>query len=435
MVKTSEILGMNARSMLFTSKYNRKRGKRVADHKLLTKTALSKAGINTPKLYRVFRHPDEIDKFDFSKKLPDSFVIKPDNSMGGEGIMVIESLGPMPGEWMTTENRRVDASDFKLLIGDILEGRFSMDSAPDIAFIEERIRVHPAFIDYTWAGTPDIGVLVFNHIPVMAYLRLPTKESGGRANMHQGAIAAGIDMATGITTHAIKYTTPIRFYPETRRKLTGIQIPEWDEILRTAINCQLAVPELGFMRVDIVLQPSLKKPGKTILKVLELNALPGLKIQIANQSGLLSRLRRIEGLEVPDVEKGIRIAKALFADPKLRDVSISKKVIGVFETVLIQPFVGEPIEVKAKIDTGAYSSSLDEQLARQLGLLNPENVLMEQGYRSALGKENRSVVDLTFWLAGRKIKTTASVTDRSHMKRMVIIGRKDLAGFLIETEK
>lgn len=435
MVKTKDILGMNARNILFTSRYNKSAGKKVANHKLLTKSALQKAGLKVPKLYRVFRKFGEIDKFDFVGKLPESFVIKPDNSLGGEGILVIKKRGKYAGEWITTDARKVDVSDFKLLIHEILEGRFSMKSLPDTAFVEERVRIHPAFEKYCWGGTPDIGVVVLNRVPVMAFLRLPTKESGGRANMFQGAVACGIDMATGITIHAVRHTHSIKFYPGTKRKLAGIKIPEWDKVLKLAIDCQEAIPKLGFMRADIVLQPSIKHPGKTIPMVLELNAQPGLKIQIANQAGLLSRLKRVEGLEVEDAEKGIKIAKALFAEPRLRDVSIGKKVVGVFETVRVQPFVGEPVEVKAKVDTGAYRTSIDEKLAEKLGLLNPENILMEKDFWSSLGRQKRAIIEIVFWLGGKKIKTITSVNDRSELRRPMIIGRRDLGGFLVEGKK
>jgi len=425
---------MNARNILFISKYNKASGKKIANHKLLTKSALRKEKLPIPKLYRVFRKFEEIDKFDFVKKLPESFVIKPDNSLGGEGIIVIEKRGKFAGEWITTTGETKNVGDFKLLIRDILEGRFSMENKPDIAFVEERIRIHPVFSRVCWGGTPDIGVLVFNRIPVMAYLRLPTEESGGRANMFQGALACGVDIATGITTHAVKWTHSITFFPGTRRKLTGIKIPVWDEVLRLAINCQIVIPNLGFVRADIVLQPSIKKPGKTFPKVLELNAQPGLKIQIANQAGLRRRLERVEGLKVETAEKGIRIAKALFFDPRLHDVAVGKKTVAVFEEIEVQSFVGEREKVKAKIDTGAFRTSIDHELARKLGLLNPENVILDRYYKSALGREKRPLIELVFWLKGKKVKTAASVADRSKMKRPMIIGRRDLGGFLVSAE-
>lgn len=433
-MKFRDILGLNARNILFLSRYNKPSGKKIADHKLLTKSALQKAKLPIPKLYRVFRRIEEIDKFDFIKKLPESFVIKPDNSLGGEGIMVIKKGGKYAGEWLTATGETMTVADFRLLIRDILEGRFSMSREPDIAFIEERIRVHKAFRKVCWGGTPDIGVVVFNKIPVMAFLRLPTRESGGRANMFQGAVACGIDIATGITTYAVKGAKFIKFFPGTRRKLGGLKIPIWDEILKLAVDCQITVLNLGFMRVDIVLQPSIKKPGKTYPKVLELNAQPGLKIQIANKAGLKRRLERVEGLTVETPEKGIKIAKALFADPGLRDVSIGKETVGTFEEVEVQSFMGEKVPVKAKLDTGAYRTSIDEDLAKQLGLLEPENIILEKFYRSALGREKRPLIELTFYLRGRKIKTAASVADREKLRRPVIIGRRDLKGFLVTPE-
>lgn len=431
MVRTRDILGLNARNILFLKRYNKPSGKRIADHKLLTKSALQKAKLPIPRLYRVFRKPEDIDKFNFISKLPESFVVKPDNSLGGEGILVVEKRGQYAGEWVTTTGETVNVDDLKLLIREILEGRFSMQNKPDIAFVEERVRIHPAFEKICWGGTPDIGVLVFNHIPVMAYLRLPTKESGGRANMFQGAIACGIDIATGITTYAVRWTTPIKFFPETRRKLTGVKIPEWYEVMTLAINCQEAVPRLGFMRADIVLQPGLKHPDKTFPKVLEINAQPGLKIQIANQAGLRRRLERVEGLKIKTAKKGIKIARALFANPQLHDVVVGKKKINVFETIEVRSFMGEKYPVKAKVDTGAFRTSIDEELARKLGLLSPENILYHGRYRSSMGQEKRPVVEVVFWLGGKKIKTTANVSDRSDLKRPMIIGRRDLKEFLV----
>jgi len=133
---------------------------------------------------------------------------------------------------------------------------------------------------------------------------------------------------------------------------------------------------------------------------------------------------------------GINIGKQLFAS-RDEDESIQGGWlnIGIFEDVEIDNFLGEKHQIKVKIDTGAFRSSIDEDLARKLGLIDPENILWERTYRSSLGREERKVVGVTFYLKGKKIKTTAAVSDRSKLKRLMIIGRRDLLGFSIRVKE
>ena len=104
--------------------------------------------------------------------------------------------------------------------------------------VEERVKTHPKFRKLAVGGTPDVRVIVYNKVPVMAMLRIPTEESGGKANLHQGAIGLWIDMATGITTHGVYKDEPIRYFPDTDKKVNGIAIPFWSEILKLAIQAQ-----------------------------------------------------------------------------------------------------------------------------------------------------------------------------------------------------
>jgi alpha-L-glutamate ligase-like protein len=251
-----DVLGMNARNYGYLSRYNKAKGKKIANSKLLTKSTLRKSKLPVPRLYRVFRSEEDVNKYDFTR-LPESFVIKPNKGLGGEGIIVVEQGGTYAGQWITSQGETISIEDIKLHIGDILEGRFSIDDAPDFAFVEERIRIHPVFEKHAYHGTPDIRIIVFNRVPVMAMLRIPTRESGGRANLHQGAVGAGIDLATGITTYAIKYSKEVKFMPNTRRRVRGINIPEWDQVLELAVKCQ-EITKLGYLGADIVLQPSQK---------------------------------------------------------------------------------------------------------------------------------------------------------------------------------
>lgn len=441
-MKMKGVLGLNSRNHLYTSQYNPRKNKRIADSKLETKERLKKAGIRTPKSYAVIRNTDELEKYDFMS-LPEDFVIKPDNGLGGQGIMVVEKQGVYAGEWVTAQGEIVTTEDLKLHVADILAGQYAMDDLPDTAYIEERVRVHPIFAKYSYHGTPDIRVVVFNGVPIMSYVRYPTEESGGRANLFQGAAAVGIDIATGITTYGVHHAKQVEFLPNSRRKLRGIEIPQWDQILETAIEAAKAIG-LGYMASDIVLQTiSSNKKSEirnesgleaAVPMILEVNAQPGLKIQIANKVGLRERLERVKGLKIRDAKHGIRVAKALFADAKLMEKGLGRKTVAAFEEVEITGASGEKISVRAKIDTGADSSSIDRDLAKELGLLEHENFLYDEYFRNALGRKKREVVGVKFVMAGRKIKTRVSVADRSRLRSKFLVGRRDLKNFVVMVE-
>jgi len=431
-MKMKEVLGLNSRNHLYTSRYNSKKGKWIANSKLETKKVLMKVKVAVPKIYATIKNEEELESLKIDK-LPSEFVVKPDNGMGGFGIVVVEGRAEKPREWVTSEGKVIGEKDLRLHLADILAGQYAMDDLPDTAYIEERVRVHPSFAKYSYHGTPDIRVVVFNKVPVMGFLRLPTEESGGRANLFQGAAAAGVDMATGITTYGVHHAKPVEFVPGGRRKLTGILVPQWDEIMETAIQAAQAVG-LGYMAADIVLQPTTEEGKAATPMVLEVNAQPGIKIQIANRAGLRDRLERVRGLPIKDVKHGIRVAKALFADPKLLEKGWGRKTVGASETVTVLGLNGEQREIFAKIDTGADSSSIDRSLAEELGLLYPENILYEDYFRNAIGRRRRQVVGISFVMAGRKIKSRVSVADRSRLKRKFLVGKRDLKSFAVVVE-
>ncbi len=429
-MKISSILGLNARAQLFSYRYNTAHGRRIAKSKILTKKYLGRAGIPIPEMYAKFKQAKGILGFDWST-LPSSFALKPAKGFGGQGIIVVKKkANPAAAGWITTQRQRVSVEDMKLHVLDILEGAYSMSNVPDMAFIEEYIGRHKAFRKYTYRGTPDIRVIVFNKVPIMAMLRLPTKESGGRANLHQGAIAVGIDIATGITTGACWKGRYLRRKPGTKRKLHGIKIPNWTRVLEMAVNCSQAA-ELGYLGADIVLHPE-KGP-----MVLELNYQPGLQIQFANRAGLKKRLERVEDLEVRDAEHGVKIAKALFAEKFADRVMAAEgiRTVNIIESIKIKARNGKKIVVPAKIDTGAWRTSIDKTLAQDLDLLTKDNILWQKTVWSSLGKEKRPIIGVTFWLKGKKIKTAAGVADRSKLRNQLIIGRQDLVGFRVNPVK
>jgi alpha-L-glutamate ligase-like protein len=121
----------------------------------------------------------------------------------------------------------------------------------------------------------------------MSMMRLPTHLSNGKANLHQGAIGVGIDIATGITTTGVWFNDIITEHPDTGIEITGIKIPNWENLLNLAARCY-QLTGLGYQGIDIVID---RDKGPMLL---ELNARPGLNIQIANCAGLLPRLKIVE---------------------------------------------------------------------------------------------------------------------------------------------
>jgi len=430
MVNPRDILGMNARNLLYIRPHNLRKAIRLADSKLKTKKVLEAAKIPTPKLHGIFKDYRKLDKFNW-EELPGNIVLKPNRGFGGEGIVVFSKKATNDkGEnvWMTGGGDEWSIDDIKRHILNILDGNYSLQNIPDVAFMEEKIITHRNFRKFTYKGLPDIRVIVYNKVPVMAMMRLPTKWSKGKANLAQGAIGAGIDMATGRTTNAA-VKKPVRRritkHPDTAQDLKGLVIPYWNEVLEMSIRCQ-EVSGVGFLGVDIAID---EKRGPLVL---ELNARSGLEIQNVNLAPLASRLRRVEGLKVDSVEKGVRLAKELFgggSDRKMEDL-ITKPVIGAEEEIEIISPSGKRSRVLARVDTGAGLTSIDRDLGQKLELTEIDK---DVGIRSALGKERRSMTEINFTLAGEKISTKATVTDRKNMKYPVIIGRRDLQSFLVDT--
>ena len=461
-MKLSSILGLNARAQLFSYRYNGKEAKKIASSKLRTKRVLKRGGIPVPELYAKFKNPRDVLEFNW-ENLPSSFVLKPSKGFGGDGIIVLKKKafeqiksssknGKFLG-WISSQRNLVTIEDLKLHALDILEGAYSMGNVPDVAFCEEFVGRHKLLRKYAYRGTPDIRVVVFNKVPVLAMLRLPTRESKGRANIHQGAICVGIDIATGITTRAMHNNKFIKYKPvyfdrrdkqgserssgsytnsdtiAKKKKLNGIKIPHWNKVLELAVQAQI-VSGIGYLGADIILHPE-KGP-----MVLELNSQPGLQIQLVNMVGLRRRLEKVEDLDTRDAEHGVRVAKALFANRFLDRVKAEEgiKIIKSTEEVNILAQNGEKVPVIARVDTGALNSSIDTKFAETLGLYNKDRILWYKRIHSALGKDQRPVIPVTFWVAGRKLRTVATVAQRRGLPHKMIIGRNDVKGFLINPD-
>jgi alpha-L-glutamate ligase-like protein len=298
-LREAGVLGINRRNAEYTLRWNRRELYPRVDDKLLTKRLCEAAGIPTARLLAVARTQTEARRLLEPLAEERSFVLKPAHGAMGNGIFVIrdrqgDRLRLAGGRW-------IDGDDFHYHAATILSGLYSLAGQPDAAFVEERLEVHPELAVVAAEGVPDIRIVVYRGIPVMAMTRLPTRRSRGRANLHQGAVGAGIDLATGITTHAVIDTTPTHRHPDTGEPVVGRLLPDFAKALEIAVLASDQT-ELGYVGADVVVDA---RYGALIL---ELNARPGLAIQIANRAGLLPRLREIERVSRPGLPLEERLA-------------------------------------------------------------------------------------------------------------------------------
>ena len=423
------ILGINARNLEFIQPSNSHGAVQVADNKVLAKRVLEKAQLPLAQTYGVLRSRRDVRSFAW-ETLPNSFVIKPNAGLGGGGIMIVFGRRKnAPGIWVQADHTPVTVPEIQQHVYDIMDGMYTLHSAPDAALIEERVKIHPILKPYSFRGVPDIRIIVYNRVPIMAMLRLPTRASRGKANLALGGLGVGIDIASGVTTTAIIGKGKIiQTLPEERRLLSGIDIPHWPQILSLSGRCAQATG-LGFIGVDVAIDKDLGPRG------LEIKTPPRLSIQLANQAPLRERLNRIRGLKVESLEKGVAIGQSMFARavPENLEILTGRRVVGVFEPIIIALPNRKTHRLTAKLDTGAYSSSIDLKLAKKLGL--DQSIAYEKKAWSSFGEQTRPFINFNFTLNGERIDTVASLADRSQSRYDVLIGRRDLYNFVIDPSR
>jgi len=284
-LKQFGILGMNRRNAALILDHNPRRLFPIVDDKLRMRQLCERIGVPTPAIYGAVRSYAQLRRVGDVLRFRDDFVIKPNRGSAGRGVLVVIDRD---GEQFLRHNgERLGLEQLRQHLSDILSGMFSLGGRPDEALIQQRVRLHPAFEPISYKGIPDIRVIVYRHVPAMAMLRLPTRASNGRANLHQGGIGTGVDLATGLTHHAVLRNRACAHHPDTGVPVVGMCVPYWREVLEMSRRAAAAVG-LGYVGIDIVVDA---EEGPMLL---EANARPGLAIQIANGRGLLPRLAEID---------------------------------------------------------------------------------------------------------------------------------------------
>ncbi|MFM2170293.1 MAG: hypothetical protein RI957_522 [Verrucomicrobiota bacterium] len=278
------VVGINMRNARFLLPNNPRRFYQRVDNKLMTKALAEERGLEVPQTYLVVTSPHDVATMEKKLLDHDSFVMKPARGSGGKGVLVIDHRD---GDcYVKPSGSRLSGDELRYHAENILAGLFSLGGNRDHVLIEYRVTPAKVLTEISFQGAPDIRIVMLHGYPVMAMLRAATKESDGRANLHQGAIGIGIDLATGLTVRAVHHGSIIERHPDLKTALIGVQIPCWDKILEIAVTCH-EMTELGYLGVDLMVD-EVKGP-----LMIEVNARPGLAIQMANGVGLLKRLQPV----------------------------------------------------------------------------------------------------------------------------------------------
>ena len=302
------VLGINRRNLDYIRRWNPRHLYPLVDDKLRTKKLALEAGMPVPELFGAIETQHDVRNLASIVGDRQQFVVKPASGSGGNGVLVI--TGRRGDLYAKASGSLLDHGELEHHLSNALSGLYSLGGQRDRVVVEYCVRTEPSLSRISFQGVPDIRLIVFLGYPVMAMIRLPTRASDGRANLHQGAVGVGIDLALGTTLGGVQNDRRVGQHPDTGHDLEGLTIPSWSRILEMSARAY-EMTGLGYLGVDIVIDEDL---GPLIL---ELNARPGLAIQIANADGLRHRLDRVRELAASQrpVSERLEVCRQQLASP------------------------------------------------------------------------------------------------------------------------
>lgn len=385
------ILWLNKRNIDYIKKRNPKKQIRLANSKYHTKKFLSERGIPVPQTLWIIKNRKKLFQYNFSQLKTKNFVIKPNQWSKGRGVFIIKKIEDQQSnankkkgrihkrldkrqeflysykqelfeeQKFSINKKTITDKELKQQLVSIIDGQYSIGSKNDVILIEELIKPSKDFWPFCEYGLADIRVICFNLVPVAAMLRMPTKKSGGKANLAQWGIWFWIEISSGkIIAMKGKTTIYHESFPEEYGSFFHKKIANREDILLYSSSIQYFT-NIWFIWLDRVLTPQWPK-------ILEINARAGLEIQNITLSPLENILSKIEDLNISTPEKGVEIAKSLFSIEKTTEIPTAKTVY------LSQPWKVKYIkqddsgdfDVIASVNTKKKRNYISKSLANKL---------------------------------------------------------------------
>lgn len=277
-IQSDRVVGMNHRNIELILPRNERRHFPLANNKLLTKSTLAEQGIPVSPTITTFESFYEIGQMETRLENLNEFVVKPARGSGGNGILVIS--GREGNTFFTPGGRQLTFEHLRRHIADIVFGVYSFDKV-DVAVVEPRLVPNAFFASLYPHGLSDIRLVLVDDILSLSMLRIPTAQSDGKANLHQGAIGIAVNVENGLTYRAWHRRRKVSVHPENHIPLIHQRVPSWTEVVRIAVQTARALP-LKYLGVDMVIDNVLGP------LVLEVNARPGIEIQNVTGKSLLA---------------------------------------------------------------------------------------------------------------------------------------------------
>jgi len=350
--KTYGLLWQNARNLKYIKWFNSKLAKDLADSKLKTKEFLKTKNIPVPETFSILKRHEEITD-ELVEKFITPFVLKPNKGFWWKWIIIIDKKNSV-WDFLSITGKSYSNSEMKKHLLNILDGFFSLSGSRDTVVVEKKIEIDDE-VQILWTyWLPDIRIIVFNMVPVMAMLRIPTEKSGGKANLHSWACAAWIDIWTGKLTYITQFWKIIKSVPWIW-DIRWLVLPNWNKMLEMSVKVQKET-RIWYLGCDIVMD---NKDGPLLL---EINVRPWLEVQVANLARLKDRLERVEWIYVNSVDKWVRLWKDLFSwdiEDKIKKISW-KEVVWAREYVKIT-YLEKDFIYLAEVESSKNTSIISKQ--------------------------------------------------------------------------